>query len=84
MQAKWFAGEKDPQAFKESLQASGFILDKLKKICYNILYKKDSEIDLDSPNWAVHKAYDMGYNKAIDDLAQFLDVSDRETNKREA
>lgn len=79
MQSKWLAGEKEPVAFKESLQASGFILDKLKKICYNILYKKLTDVDLDSPNWAVHQAFNMGYNKAIDDVALFLDVSDRET-----
>lgn len=79
MHAKWLAGEADPKSFKESVKASGFILDKLKKMCYNILYKKDSEVDFEKPNWATYQAYKIGYNQAIDDVAKFLDVSDRET-----
>lgn len=82
MQALWFQGvkESDKRAFKESLQASSFILDKLAKICYNTLHKTIKEVDFDSPSWAYKQAYDLGYNKALEDVSKFLDVSTRDEN----
>ena len=74
----WTAGldKEKAEEFEDSLARSQFLLDKLVKICYNMLNESEKQSDdFDSPNWALRQANLVGYRKALTKVISLCEPS---------
>lgn len=83
MQHQWFSNlPKDKQEeFKRTVLNSTLVLDKAKEIVYNmsITESQVGTTDYDSPSWSHRQADRNGYLRALREVVDLLNVSDRET-----
>lgn len=83
MQMRWFSHLKDPKdkaAFKEYIQGSQKVLDRIKEICYNSIKngEQSKESDYDSPSWAYKQADLNGYLRAYQEILSLVDIEDHD------
>lgn len=78
----WFKGLDALEKVKmqETLANSSFLLDKLRKIVYNIRVEREkvSTADYDCPSWSHKQAHNNGFDEAIRTLEKILNETDRE------
>jgi hypothetical protein len=80
---RWTAGLSNPEKmlFQELLGTNNKVLDRLTKICYNMV--KDSEIDssdYETPNWELRQADKVGYRRALKQIILLCTLKDDNPN----
>lgn len=80
MKTQWFSDlpKADQDNFKNMVLGSKIVLDKAKKIVYNMITAGEltSLSDYDSPSWAYRQADKNGYNRAMKEVMSLLTVAD--------
>ena len=82
MQIKWLSHIKDQAAkdeFKETLQNSKLVLDKLSEIVYTTIKNRTSvtRSDYDCASWSYKQAHLNGYEECARDLLSLLDLREK-------
>ena len=76
MQSRWFShlkSEKERQSFKEYIESSSIVLDRLRELVYNTI--KELEIktnDYSSPSWAYLQAHQNGRREALEEIIKLV------------
>jgi len=83
LKTKWTQHLQTPEErkkFKESVQNSKFVLDRLKEICYNIIEEseKTSHADYSKPSWPYYQADRLGYVRALKEIISLLQLDPEE------
>lgn len=74
MDSRWFSGipQQEKAEFKNYLRNSTELFSKIKAILSNHMYKKELRNDYKEAGWPYLRAYDDGYNAAINDVKDLL------------
>jgi len=74
--AKVCEDENERESLKKYLENSNFLLDKLTKICYNIMEDSErvSKKNYNSPGWAYEQAHRNG---EVDSIKKILEIIGR-------
>jgi hypothetical protein len=83
MKTKWFQHLQDPEdrkKFRDSVENSKYVLDRLKEICYNSIQEveKSSTEDYRKASWAFYQADKVGYVRALRDIISLLQLDPEE------
>lgn len=85
LSTQWLQGvhQAEHLKYKERVLSSKEVLDKLIEILYNKVQAQSSSSDNDyeSPSWAYKQADKVGYTRALKEVIELCNVSDRETQK---
>lgn len=84
MKTVWLGNLKNEQrdAFRQSILQSKIVLDKLREIVYNKVKEAESVsiADYDAPSWSHKQAHTNGYNNALREILELLDIKDANTH----
>lgn len=83
MKTRWYqhlSNPEDRKKFRESVENSKFVLDRLKEICYNIIEDKEksTSADYSKPSWPFYQADKLGYVRAIKEIIDLLQLDPEE------
>jgi len=79
MKLRWtqhLSSPEDRQKFKQSVENSKYVLDRLKEICYNIIQEveKSTTVDYTKASWAYYQADKLGQVRALKQIIELLQL----------